>query len=56
MLLEKHMHWDGDTSGTVLNIVGVVNDFVYGDMYGKPDPVMFLFPLNPKTHQKCMCV
>jgi ABC-type antimicrobial peptide transport system permease subunit len=22
-------------------IVGVVNDFVYGDMYGKPDPVIF---------------
>ncbi|HEY1872652.1 MAG TPA: FtsX-like permease family protein, partial [Chitinophagaceae bacterium] len=37
----KTMRWDGDTSGTVLNIVGVVNDFVYGDMYGKPDPVYF---------------
>ncbi len=37
----KTMHWDGDTSGTVLNIVGVVNDFVYGDMYGKPDPLYF---------------
>jgi predicted permease len=37
----KTMYWDGDTSGTVLNIVGVVNDFIYGDMYGKPDPVFF---------------
>jgi ABC-type antimicrobial peptide transport system permease subunit len=37
----KTLHWDGDTSGTVLNVVGVVNDYVYGDMYGKPDPVMF---------------
>jgi len=41
----KTLHWDGDTSGTVLNIVGVVNDYVYGDMYGKPDPVMF-FSVN----------
>jgi ABC-type antimicrobial peptide transport system permease subunit len=24
-----------------VNVVGVVNDYVYGDMYGKPDPVMF---------------
>lgn len=37
----KTLHWDGDTSGTVVNIVGVVNDYVYGDMYGKSDPVMF---------------
>ncbi len=37
----KTFHYDGDTSGTVLSVVGVVNDFVYGDMYGKPDPVMF---------------
>ena len=40
----KTMHWDGDTSNTVLNIVGVVNDFVYGDMYGKPDPLYFYCP------------
>jgi ABC-type antimicrobial peptide transport system permease subunit len=37
----KTLHWDDDTSGTVLNVVGVVNDYVYGDMYGKSDPVMF---------------
>jgi predicted permease len=37
----KTLHWDGDTSGTVVNVVGVINDYVYGDMYGKPDPVMF---------------
>ena len=24
-------------------VVGVVNDYVYGDMYGKPDPVMFFY-------------
>ena len=39
--VSKTFHYDGDTSGTVLSVVGVVNDFVYGDMYGKPDPVMF---------------
>ena len=37
----KTLHWDGDTSNTVVNVVGVVNDYVYGDMYGKSDPVMF---------------
>jgi len=37
----KTLHWDGDTSGTAVNVVGVVNDYVYGDMYGRPDPVMF---------------
>ncbi len=39
--VSKTFHYDGDTSGTVLNVVGVVNDYIYGDMYGKPDPVMF---------------
>ena len=39
--ISKTLRYDGDTSGYVLNVVGVVNDFVYGDMYGKPDPVMF---------------
>jgi putative ABC transport system permease protein len=39
--VSKTLHYDGDTSGTVLSVVGVVNDYVYGDMYGKPDPVMF---------------
>jgi putative ABC transport system permease protein len=35
----KTMHYEGDT--TTATIVGVVNDYVYGNMYGKPDPVMF---------------
>ena len=47
VLLEKLLHWDGDTSGTVVNVVGVVNDYVYGDMYGKPDPVMFFCVNTP---------
>jgi putative ABC transport system permease protein len=49
--LTKTLHWDGDTSGTVLNIVGVVNDFVYGDMYGKPDPVFFYCPDYKNTSE-----
>ncbi len=43
----KTLHWDGDTSGTVVNVVGVVNDYVYGDMYNKPDPVMFFCVNTP---------
>lgn len=31
-----------DSNTTVVTVVGVVNDYMYGDMYGKPDPVMFL--------------
>ena len=33
-----------DENDTLLHatVVGVVNDYVYGDMYGKPDPVMFV--------------
>lgn len=38
--LGKTMHYQGDT--TMATIVGVVNDYVYGNMYGKPDPVMFM--------------
>ncbi len=45
--VSKTLHWNGDTSGTVVNIVGVVNDYVYGDMYGKPDPVMFFCVNRP---------
>lgn len=42
----KMMHYEGDTTQAV--IVGVVNDYVYGDMYGKPDPVMF-FASSPQN-------
>jgi len=32
-----------DENDTLLHatVIGVVNDYVYGDMYGKPDPVIF---------------
>jgi putative ABC transport system permease protein len=36
----KMLHYEGDT--LMARVVGVVNDYVYGDMYGKPDPVMFI--------------
>ncbi|TSD66922.1 FtsX-like permease family protein [Inquilinus sp. KBS0705] len=35
----KRVHGEGDTTSAV--VVGVVNDYVYGNMYGKSDPVMF---------------
>ncbi|MEO6722249.1 MAG: ABC transporter permease [Ferruginibacter sp.] len=37
----KLIRYDGDTSGTVASVIGVTNDYIYGDMYGKPDPVLF---------------
>ena len=33
---------EGDTSGLQVIVAGVVNDYVYGNMYGKSDPVMFI--------------
>jgi ABC-type antimicrobial peptide transport system permease subunit len=45
--LGKTMHYEGDT--TMATIVGVVNDYVYGNMYGKPDPVMF-FAASPQNN------
>ncbi|MDP9081485.1 MAG: ABC transporter permease [Bacteroidota bacterium] len=35
----KKMHAENDTVSAT--VVGVVNDYVYGNMYGHPDPVMF---------------
>lgn len=40
--VSKYIWFEGDTT-TKANVVGVVNDYVYGNMYGKPDPVMFLY-------------
>jgi ABC-type antimicrobial peptide transport system permease subunit len=36
----KKIHNDGDT--TMATVVGVINDYVYGYMYGSPDPVAFV--------------
>jgi len=40
--VSKSIWFQGDTANKA-TVVGVVNDIVYGDMYGKPDPVMFFF-------------
>ena len=37
----KRIYSENDSSLHV-TVVGVVNDIVYGNMYGKPDPVMFI--------------
>lgn len=41
----KIVRESGDT--TTATVVGVVNDYVYGNMYGKSDPVMF-YSVPPK--------
>ena len=48
------IRYEGDTSGTMMTIVGVVNDYVYGNMYGKPDPVIFY--CSPLEHVNLMYV
>jgi putative ABC transport system permease protein len=52
-ILGKKLHDEGDT--TQATIVGVVNDYVYGNMYSKPDPVIFL-SLGPKMTATVMYV
>jgi predicted permease len=37
----KKIHYEGDTT-VIATVVGVVNDYVYGYMYGNPDPVLFV--------------
>ena len=38
----KTIRYEGDTTNTTATVVGVVNDYVYGNMYGQADPVMFV--------------
>jgi len=38
----KTIRYEGDTTGVAAVVVGVVNDYVYGNMYGTPDPVLFV--------------
>ncbi len=47
--LGKRIWFEGDTSGINAQVVGVVNDYIYGDMYAKPDPVMFFFSKPENT-------
>ena len=41
----KTLLWpkNNNGKGLSLHVVGVVKDYVYGNMYGKPDPVVFLW-------------
>jgi len=39
--VSKNLFYMGDSS-VKANIVGVIKDFVYGNMYGRPDPVVFI--------------
>lgn len=43
----KTLHMGKDSNAYTANVVGVVNDYLYGDMYGKPDPVLF-FCVKPE--------
>lgn len=38
----KMIRFEGDTSGTAASVIGVINDYVYGNMYGKSAPVLFV--------------
>jgi putative ABC transport system permease protein len=35
--------WFGSNDSNALTVVGIVKDFVFGDMYGKPEPVLFSY-------------
>ena len=41
----KTLLWpkNNNGKGLSLHVVGVVKDYVYGNMYGKPDPVLFMW-------------
>lgn len=45
--LGKTIWDDDDDSGITAQVVGVVDDYVYGNMYGKSDPVIFQYG-NPE--------
>jgi putative ABC transport system permease protein len=46
--LGKRLRYMGDNSGITAVVVGVVNDYVYDNMYGQSDPVVF-FCTEPKN-------
>jgi predicted permease len=45
----KRIWYEGDNNGVSAQVVGVVNDYVYGNMYGHPDPVMFFYSKPENT-------
>jgi ABC-type antimicrobial peptide transport system permease subunit len=44
----KRIWYEGDNNISA-QVVGVVNDYVYGNMYGHPDPVMFFYSKPENT-------
>lgn len=44
----KTLHMGKDSNAYTANVIGVVNDYMYGNMYGKPDPVLF-FCVQPEN-------
>ena len=48
----KILRYDGDTSGAIATVVGVINDYVYGNMYGNPDPVVFVCTAPEQWYDK----
>ncbi len=46
--LGKKLWFNEDTSGFSITVVGVVNDFLYDNMYSKPDPVLF-YSVKPEN-------
>jgi ABC-type antimicrobial peptide transport system permease subunit len=46
--LGKRIWYEGDNNISA-QVVGVVNDYVYGNMYGHPDPVMFFYSKPENT-------
>ncbi|AEV97918.1 acetylornithine deacetylase [Niastella koreensis] len=49
--LGKRIWYEGNTDGEGAQVIGVVNDYVYNDMYGKSDPVMFFYTEPKNTSQ-----
>lgn len=47
-VIGKNIYYQGEDTVKAA-VVGVVNDYLYGDMYGKPDPVMFVCTSPPNT-------
>ena len=47
----KILRWKDRPDAKLNMVVGVVNDYVYGNMYGKPDPVLFtaISPMHANT-------
>jgi predicted permease len=43
----KTLRWGDDNHPITIHVVGIVNNYIYGNMYGKPDPVLFFCVNTP---------